>query len=128
MIALKRAFGSDLTSLSYLRALALLLQLDFDSWRRRLGDLARFLHLSLYHQCSPNAHARFVFLVQNEKIFSQCRCRSAASMLAGLLSTGSLDAATSGALPLAVRVLLRCAIPRQQTDDASAYLRAQFAL
>jgi hypothetical protein len=106
---LKKSFGIDLTSLSYMRALSYTLQLDFDNWMRRLGDPARFLHLTLYHQTSLDT-----------------RARSAASTLARLLSTGESDTANS-ALPLPIRELLRSARPRTAASQP-ALLQTQFLL
>jgi hypothetical protein len=106
---LKKSFGIDLTSLSYMRALSYTLQLDFDNWMRRLGDPARFLHLTLYHQTSLDT-----------------RARSAASTLARLLSTGESDTASS-ALPLPIRELLRSARPRTAASQP-ALLQTQFLL
>lgn len=55
---MRQAFGVDELGVSYTRAVTLSLYVDQRGWLRRLANVARFVHLSLFHQCSPLASAR----------------------------------------------------------------------
>jgi hypothetical protein len=77
-----QAFAQDELAMAYIRAIGVTFYIDQRAWMRRLGNVARLVHLSLFQQCAALNSARTA-AAELSRVLAVARVAGGAASAAG---------------------------------------------